>query len=122
MKENIVFLFVDDSRVSRMKIRQLVERKFPTWVLHEAASGDEAQDVARRVMPDLVSMDINMPGINGFEAVALLKTICPKAKIALLSGNIQDSMHQKAADMGVGFVEKPITEACIDKVAAVLND
>lgn len=121
MKENVVFLFVDDSRVSRMKIRQLVARKFPAWELHEAASGDEAQEVARRVMPDLVSMDINMPGITGFEAVALLKEICPDAKMVLLSGNIQDSMHHKAAEMGVGFVEKPITEACIDKVIAFLN-
>jgi CheY-like chemotaxis protein len=121
MKENVVFLFVDDSRVSRMKIRQLVSRKFPAWELHEAASGDEAQDMAQRLSPDLISMDINMPGMNGFDAVALLRQSVPNAKIVLLSGNIQDSMHQRATEMGVGFVEKPITEACIDKLVAYLE-
>ena len=116
-----VYLFVDDSRVSRLKIRQVIAQLQPDWVLHEAASGSEAHELTQVVKPDLISLDINMPGISGIEAVEQLRANCPKAKIVLLSGNIQDSVRHKAEELGVGFVEKPITEAAIAKVIGHLG-
>jgi CheY-like chemotaxis protein len=114
------YLFVDDSRVSRMKIRQVVVQKHPDWDLHEAASGEEAHEKTRTVCPDLISVDINMPGMSGLEAVDQLRKNCPAAKIVLLSGNIQDGTRARSVELEVGFVEKPITEASIAKVLAFL--
>ncbi len=118
MSTRNIYLFVDDSRVSRMKIRQIAAQSHPDWELLEAASGLEAHDMTRTVTPDLISMDINMPGINGIEAIEELRKNCPNAKIVLLSGNIQDDMRARAQALGLGFVEKPVTVESIAKVMA----
>jgi CheY-like chemotaxis protein len=121
MSEKKIYLFVDDSRVSRMKIRQVVTQKHPDWELHEAASGVDAHEMTRSIIPDLISVDINMPGMSGLEAIDQLRKNCPNAKLVLLSGNIQDAIRAKAVELKVGFVEKPITEASIAKVLAFLE-
>jgi CheY-like chemotaxis protein len=115
------YLFVDDSRVSRMKIRQVAQQHHPEWALHEAAGGKEAHEMTLTIKPDLISIDINMPEMSGLEAIAGLRQNCPAAKIVLLSGNIQDDMRAQAAQLGVGFVEKPITAAAIAQVMAYLE-
>lgn len=115
------YLFVDDSRVSRMKIKQLVGQQRADLVLIEAASAEEALEKTATQCPDLISLDINMPGMSGIDAIGQLRKNCPNARIVLVSGNIQDDIREQAAQLGVGFVEKPITEACISKVLACLN-
>ena len=116
MSEKKIYLFIDDSRVSRMKIRQVAQQIHPEWVLHEAGGGREAHALTLSIKPDLISIDINMPDMSGIEAIAGLRQNCPAAKIVLLSGNIQDDMRAQAAQLGVGFVEKPITSAAIAQV------
>lgn len=118
MSDKKTYLFVDDSRVSRMKIRQLVAKIKPEWELVEAISGEEAKEKTSTIRPDFISLDINMPGMGGIEAVSHLRSNCPAAKIVLLSGNVQDDMKAQGQALGVGFVEKPITEACIASVIA----
>lgn len=112
------YLFVDDSRVSRIKIRQLVLQVHPDWELMEAASGEEAIAKAALTCPDLISIDSNMPGMSGLAAVSELRKHCPETRFVLLSSNIQEEMHSQAAALGVGLVEKPITAACIARVLA----
>lgn len=121
MSDKKVFLFVDDSRVSRMKIKQLAGIKRPDLELVEASSGEDALVQVDSIKPDLISMDINMPGMDGMEAVRQLRLKCPEAKIVMLSGNIQDDMKEQAAALGVGFVEKPITDECIGRVLSYLG-
>lgn len=121
MASKKTYLFVDDSRISRMKIRQLVSQQRPEWELIEATSGEEALQKILGASPDLISVDINMPGMNGLEAVALLRESCPEARIVIVSGNIQESMQKKAAELGARFVEKPISEASIAKVLAAVE-
>ncbi len=120
MSDKKLFMFVDDSRVSRMKIKQITGQKRPDLEMIEMSSAEEAVTKTETCCPDLISLDINMPGMNGLDAVALLRKNCPTAKIVLLSGNIQDDMKQQAQQLGVGFVEKPITEDCIAQVLAFL--
>ncbi|MFX8219125.1 response regulator, partial [Acinetobacter baumannii] len=61
-------LIVDDSRVSRMMIRAFFAKRQPGWTLLEAQTGDEALAQVAAERPDFVTLDVNMPGINGFEA------------------------------------------------------
>lgn len=110
-----ILLVVDDSRVSRMMIRTFVLDKQPDWQILEATTGEEALKQLRENMPDYVSIDMNMPGMDGIEAAERIKQICPSAKIALLTANVQDSSRQKAQAHGIGFVAKPITAASIQQ-------
>ncbi len=121
MSNKKIYLFIDDSRVSRMKIRQVVQQNHPEWELHEAAGGKEAHALTLTIKPDLISIDINMPEMSGLEAIAGLRQNCPSAQIVLLSGNIQDDMRAQAAQLAVGFVEKPITAAAMAQVMAYME-
>ncbi|WP_371809260.1 response regulator transcription factor [Aquabacterium sp. A08] len=109
-------LVVDDSRVSRMIIKGKVASLRPDWEVFEATTGDEALALAPQLRPDFVTMDVNMPGISGFEAAERLRALLPEARIAMLTANIQESSRERAAGMGVKFVQKPVTEAAIQQV------
>lgn len=58
MNESKLLLIIDDSRVSRMKLRQLVLLKRPQWQIVEASSGEEGVQVAQTVEPDMVILDL----------------------------------------------------------------
>ena len=115
-------LIVDDSRVSRMMIRALILEKHSDWNIEEAVSGEDALEKIRTVVPDLISLDVNMPGMGGLAAAERLREDCPQAMISLLTANVQESTRQKAAALNIGFVEKPITKVRIHQMIACLED
>ena len=106
-------LIVDDSKVSRMMIRNKVSQLQPDWQIVEAGTGDEAVAMVRASAPDFITMDVNMPGINGFEAVEQIRAFNTSTKIAMLTANIQESSRAKASDLSVTFVQKPATDPAI---------
>lgn len=108
-------LIVDDSRVSRMMIRALVLERQPDWQIFEADNGEEAIKQVRENMPDYVTMDMNMPGMDGVTASEQIRQAYPATRIVLLTANIQESSRQKAQQLGIAFVAKPITPACIEQ-------
>lgn len=114
-------LVVDDSRVSRMMIRTMIAGKHPDWQIVEAGSGEEALEKVRTIVPDLISLDVNMPGMGGLAAAELLRVECPQARISLLTANIQEATRNRAEALGIGFVGKPITEARIHAMIACLE-
>lgn len=111
MSENTspLLLIVDDSRMSRMLIKAIVNEARPDWRIIEAGSGDEAIRLADEQAPDFVSMDVNMPGISGLEAAGRIRMRHPDARIALCTANIQESTREAAAKVGLHFIAKPIT-------------
>lgn len=106
-------LIVDDSKVSRMMIRSKVSQLQPDWQIVEAGTGDEAVAMVRASAPDFITMDVNMPGISGFEAVEQIRAFNTSTKIAMLTANIQESSRAKASDLNVTFVQKPATDPAI---------
>ncbi|MCD8514658.1 MAG: response regulator [Burkholderiaceae bacterium] len=108
-------LIVDDSRVSRMIIKSKVESLQLGWQVLEAASGDEAVANAPAWAPDFVTMDVNMPGMNGFDAAQRLLALCPEVRMVLLTANIQESSRERAEAMGVKFIQKPVTAQAIQQ-------
>ena len=115
-------LIVDDSRVSRLLSRQFILSGHPDWQIDEAASGEEALVKLDTITPDLILLDINMPGMGGFAAIEKLREKCPAVHISLLTANVQEATRAKAKALGVGFAEKPITETCINQILAVLEN
>lgn len=107
MKSKI--LIVDDSSVSRMMIRGRVSGLQPDWEVIEAANGDDAIALVASEQPDFLTMDVNMPGISGFEAVERIRQVNQTVKIVILTANIQASSRERAERLGVHFVQKPAT-------------
>lgn len=106
-------LIVDDSSVSRMMIRGRVSGLQPDWEVIEAANGDDAIALVASEQPDFLTMDVNMPGISGFEAVERIRQVNQTVKIVILTANIQTSSRERAERLGVHFVQKPATLAAM---------
>lgn len=111
-------LIVDDSKVSRIMIRGRVVAAHPDWVILEAANAEEALALVKEHNPDFISMDVNMPGMNGFEAVESIRAAGFNARVVMLTANIQQSSHVRAAGLGVQLVQKPATEQAVQQMMA----
>lgn len=116
-----VVLIVDDSRVSRLMAKQYILAMHADWTIEEAATGEEALAKAGALQPDLVVLDVNMPGMGGVAAAEELRKLLPAAHISLLTANVQDATRVRAEDLGVGFMEKPITAERIARLLAPLE-
>lgn len=78
-------LIVDDHGIVRAGIRSLLEGQSDIEVVGEAAGGEEAFEKAKEFRPDIVLMDIAMPGMNGIEATRLIKQEFPDISVLVLS-------------------------------------
>ncbi|MFP5390115.1 MAG: response regulator transcription factor [Gammaproteobacteria bacterium] len=121
MTEATTVLVVDDSRVSRLMARQFILSAKPSWSVEEAATGEEALAKAKDLDPALILVDVNMPGMGGLAAAEQLRSACPHAHISLVTANVQNTTRNRATELGVGFMEKPITEARIHALVNALN-
>lgn len=121
MRTSKTILIVDDSRVSRMMARQYIHGLHADWQVEEAATGEEALQRLHSIAPDLVLMDVNMPGMGGMAAAEQIRQQRPALPISLLTANVQTATRERAALLGIGFMEKPITEARIAQLIATLE-
>src|SRR5207245_986441 len=78
-------LVVEDHRSLRLSIVTWLQHRFPGSLVQGAESGEEALVHARSVNPDVVLMDINLPGIDGLEATCRLKAQAPKTAVVILT-------------------------------------
>jgi two-component system invasion response regulator UvrY len=87
-------MLVDDHAVVRMGFKLLLQEAADIAVVAEAATGEEALKQYAELKPDVVVMDISMPGMGGLEAVTRLLAKDPAVKILILSAH-EDSIHPK---------------------------
>ena len=90
----IKVLLVDDHSVVRMGFKMLIEAESDMEVISEAESGEDGIKVFKELKPDLVVMDITMPGIGGLESIERILAYDKNAKILVLSAR-EDSVHPK---------------------------
>ncbi len=108
-------LVVDDSRLARMLISKYILSKHPHWLILEASNGQEAVTKAAVESPNYVTMDYNMEGMTGAEAAQQILRDAPQTHIVLFTANIQASTRAQAADLGIHFVGKPVTEQSVQQ-------
>lgn len=93
-------LLVDDHALVRAGIRALL-REIPDFeVIAEASDGTQALEVAERERPDVVVMDIAMKGVNGLDAAARLREICPATRVVILSMHASEEYVLQALRVG----------------------
>ncbi|HEY6607203.1 MAG TPA: response regulator transcription factor [Gaiellaceae bacterium] len=83
-------VIVDDHDLFRSGLRNLLEEE-GVQIIGEAAAGQEALDIVREVAPDVVVMDLNMPGMGGVEATRHISTIAPLTRVVMLTISDQDN-------------------------------
>lgn len=111
-------MIVDDAAFMRMMLKQFIAETNHT-VVGEAANGKQAVDMYASLQPDLVTMDITMPEMDGIEAVKEIKKAYPKAKIIMCSAMGQQGMVVQAIQAGaMDFIVKPFQK---DRVADALK-
>jgi DNA-binding NarL/FixJ family response regulator len=115
---HVRILVVDDHEVMRLGIRNLLEA-VPHWsICAEASSGRESIDKAMRYVPDVIIMDITMPGMNGLEAAAEIGRVQPDVPVILFSLHLSEDLRSHFKGAGIrGAVGKG--EAARDLVEAV---
>jgi DNA-binding NarL/FixJ family response regulator len=83
-------LIADDSELVRTMIRQALERDTDFAICGEATDGTDAVSKARELSPDLIILDVRMPGLNGIEVAGILRYALPKIRIVLVTMYAQD--------------------------------
>lgn len=91
---NINVMLVDDHAVVRMGFKMLLEMSADIKVIAEAENGEQAIKLFPEHQPDVIVMDITMPGIGGLEAIERIRARDDHAKILVLSAH-EDSVHPK---------------------------
>jgi CheY-like chemotaxis protein/two-component sensor histidine kinase len=99
----IRILVVDDHALVRQGILSLLAQYLDVQVVGEAASGQEAIDQCQRSQPDIVLMDMNMPGMNGIEATWQITRTFPRVKVIGLSVN--EEAHTIEAMKAAGAID-----------------
>lgn len=98
---------VDDFEQWRQQIRSILESRPELRVVAEVADGLEAVQEARALKPDLILLDIGLPGLDGLEAASRIRQVAPETAIIFLTQNSDEEIVQAAFRTGArGYVLK----------------
>ncbi len=122
MNDNIKIVLVDDEILFRKGISFLLEREKNIAIIYEASGGDELISFLKNssVQPDIVMMDLKMPGINGVEATKILHKDFPEIKIIALTS--YDSKSFVANMIAVGAVSYLVKNATPQQLLRTINE
>ena len=106
-RHSISVLLVDDHEIVRVGFKRLIETTRDIDVIAEAKSGEDAYNLAHELRPDIIIMDINMPGIGGLEAISRLHKRDPKIKIIALTVHETEPFPTRVLKAGAkGYLSK----------------
>lgn len=104
----ITFVITDDAVFMRTLLKKIIEQSDEYEVAGEASNGIEAIEAAQKYQPDILTLDITMPEMDGIRAVPEILKVSPKTKIIMVSAMGQQSMVIEAIKQGAkDFVVKP---------------
>jgi two-component system invasion response regulator UvrY len=111
---------VDDHELVRTGIIRLLSDVRGIEIVAEASSGEEAINIIRQHKPDVVLMDVNMPGIGGFEATRKLIQMYPDLKVVVVTIHVEDPFPSRMLQAGaMGY----LTKGCgIDEIVSAIRE
>jgi two-component system, chemotaxis family, chemotaxis protein CheY len=114
------FVIVDDAIFMRTVLKKMITEVEGYVVLAEGANGKEAIELAKRHQPDIMTLDITMPELDGIRAVKDIMAASPNTKIIMVSAMGQQSMVIEAIKFGAkDFVVKPFEKSRV--IQAIKN-
>jgi len=119
MKKSISILIVDDHEVVRNGMRSYLETLPDFTVVGEAASGEDAIEMVSELIPDIVLMDLIMPGMDGIETTRRVKQISPRTQVVVLTSYHED-IHIFPA-LKAGAISYILKDMKMEKLADVLH-
>ena len=134
MKQNYRILIIDDAFFLRNLIKKAIASKpqdddlnYKFEIAGEAVNGEEGLELYKTCKPDIVTVDINMPKLNGLDFIQKLKAIYPYAKIIVISSNLKTEFEEKALNAGAfTYIQKPFQNSYLwsrlDEIAKKIMD
>jgi two-component system, chemotaxis family, chemotaxis protein CheY len=103
-------VLIDDSTFMRRLIRTAMLETNPQAQIVEFGDASEALTALPELMPDLITLDMLMPGMNGLAFLAQLRANTLNPRVIVITADVQKTIRQKCLELGVvDFIEKPIT-------------
>lgn len=117
MDERCRVVIADDSADFREVLRRVLEHDGHFEVVGEAANGNDALEVVRGSHPDLVVLDLSMPGRGGRAVAPLIRAVAPKTRVVVLSGFVPPSGKDPGLDVDAALDKG----AGLDRIVTVLQ-
>ncbi|MBT3670623.1 MAG: response regulator transcription factor [Bacteroidetes bacterium] len=122
-KELIRVMLVDDHQILRDGLKILIDGEADLDVIGEANNGEEALSLVNNLKPDVIIIDLGMPGMGGLEAIRLIKKTSSKSKVVVLTMHGEKEMISQSFKAGSdGFVPKSIAHSSLlEAIRAVMK-
>ncbi|MGD2147147.1 MAG: response regulator transcription factor [Anaerolineae bacterium] len=119
--EPITVLLAEDHAVVREATAEIVDHQSDMRVVGQAGTGDEAVQLARRLRPDVVVMDIAMPHLDGLEATSRIAAECPACHVLVLTAREEEHYIIELLQAGaIGYLPKTVAlDELLDAIRAV---
>ena len=123
-KRKVKVLIADDQTLFREGIKDLLENEKIVEVVGEAADGQEAVRLARKLKPDVILMDIKLPHLDGVAATRLIRKECPATNVLILSSYEDEAHVMESIQAGAnGYLSKMLPAAeLVNALKAFAND
>ncbi|MBI3368473.1 MAG: response regulator [Burkholderiales bacterium] len=109
-------LLIDDHQITRSLLRAIL-REAGYLQFREAVDGESGIRVTEHFAPDLICLDVQMPGRNGVELLGELKALAPNAKVVMVTANNdRDTVVASVQSGASGYIVKPFNAATVIKV------
>ena len=125
MNDKIKVLVVDDSTVMRKLISDILKNDPQIEVIDTAKTGKEAIEKAKNLKPDVITLDIEMPEMDGITALKILRKEVPQTKVIMFSSLTQEGAKATIESLALGaydFVPKPSTKSFLESVKKIEQD
>ena len=113
-------LIVEDNDTFRQSLKEILTARFPDILIREASNGREALKEVEGRTPDLIFMDIKLPGVNGLELTREITTCYSDMKIVILTSHDLPEYREAAYESGASFFAAKGTSSA-DEIAALVQ-
>lgn len=116
-------LITEDSSFMRSMLSDIFKSSSSVGDVYQASNGVEALEIYNQKKPDLVTMDIDMPEMNGFESAKKIKLLDHRAKIVIVTSSKKKEFMQTAKELGIKeYITKPFDNMKIEKLIENISE